>query len=63
MATTLLYHFCLPEVDVKDASGLFTIQGELEDLPNLLGQILLVAVMKDNQLPAFVHPSVPFLAF
>ena len=32
MATTLLCRFCLSEVDARHTSGLFTIQGELEDI-------------------------------
>ena len=30
MATTLLWHFCLSEVDARHTSRLFTIQGELK---------------------------------
>ena len=32
IVTTLLCHFCLSEVDARHTSGLFIIQGELEDL-------------------------------
>ena len=53
MVTTLLCHFCLSEVDARHASGLFTIQGDPEDLPSRLGRMFLVAAMKNNGLPAY----------
>ena len=53
MATTLLCRFCLSEVDARHASGLFAIQGELEDFPSCLGQIFLVAVAKNDGLPVY----------
>ena len=61
MAKTLLCCFCLSEVDARHTSGLFTIQGELENLPSFLGRIFLVAVMKDDGPPVFVRPSAQFL--
>ena len=40
-------------MDARHTSGLFTIQGELEDLPSRLGRIFMVAVTKDDELPAY----------
>ena len=44
-------------MDARHSSELFTIQSELEDLPSSLGQIFLVAIIKDNGLPAYVCRS------
>ena len=41
----------------KHASGLFTIQGELEDLLSRLGRIFLVAVTKNEWLPVYACRS------
>ena len=40
-------------MDARHTSGLFTTQGELEDLPSRLGRIFMVAVTKDDELPAY----------
>ena len=57
IVTTMLYRFWISKVDARHASGLFTIQCELEDLPSRLGRIFLVAVTKDDRLPAYVCQS------
>ena len=54
MVSKSMCHYCLSEVDGRYATGLFTVQGELEDLPGRLKRIFLVEVMKDDGLPMHI---------
>ena len=61
--STLLGRFCLSEIDARHATGLFTVQGELQDLPGRFGQIFLIAATKNDGLPTYVCRSCRDKAF
>ena len=73
--TTLLCHFCLSEVDARHTSGLFIIQGELEDLSRggrifknrgherVMRRLVMDGIAESVPRMQLVFDPAPFLAF